>query len=156
MNRKEKAKWFFMGLGAGWIPILVVAIFILVQVNRADRDDPFKGVRPDMGERVYQMWRPATGESTVMLLGSTAFMAVVGPSRYKDEDNRDWDYYTISVQKQDGDSSYVFFERQFKMNEIPVELIGKEAKDITTFDETSGVVTFLLGTSTHTYKLPNR
>jgi len=42
------------------------------------------------------------------------------------------------------------------MNEISADLVSKKASDITTFDKESGVVTFVLCTSTHTYKLPNR
>jgi hypothetical protein len=156
MDRKTKAKWFFLGLTTGWTSILTVAVFIFVQVNRGDPYDPFGGVRPDMGERVHERWRLATGEATVMPLGDTAFVAVVGPSRYTDKADKDWDYYTVSVQRPEGDSSYVFFKRQFRMDAVPAELVNKEAKDITIFDENSGVVTFMLETSTHAYKLPNR
>ena len=156
MERKSKAKWFFIGLAAGWAPILAAVGFFLVQANRAGRDDPFGGVRPDMGERVSSLLHPSTGRRTVMPLGDTAFIAAVGPSYYQDERDKDWDYYTISVEKRDGDSSYVFFQRQFKMDDVPSDIVSKEASDIASFDRESQIVTFVVGKTTHTYRLPNR
>jgi hypothetical protein len=156
MNRKSKAKWFFIGLAAGWVPIIIAAIVILAWVNRAERDDPFHGVRPDMGEDLHEFGRPATWNATHMQLGSTGFKAAAGPHRYTDKPDLDWDHYAIDIEKPDGKSSYVYFERNFRMDEIPRDLIEKTVRDIVTFDEESRVVTFDLGTRIETYKLPNR
>lgn len=155
MKGKSKAKWFFIGLAAGWVPIAVAAIVILLLVNHVGLDDPFHGVRPDMGERLHEFGRPATWEATHMQLGSTEFKAAAGPNRYTDKPNLDWDHYTIDVEKPEGESSYVYFERNFRMDEIPRALIKKNVRDIVTFDEKSRVVTFDLGSRIETYKLPN-
>jgi hypothetical protein len=135
MNKKSKIKWFFLGVFAGWLPIIAIAIFILIQANLGDQHDPFDDIRPDMGEKVSEFLRPSTGISTIMPLGNTPFMATVGPSRYQDENDNDWDYYTISVQKKEGKSSYVFFERQFKIEDIPKELVNKTANEIASYDK---------------------
>lgn len=155
MNGKSKAKLFFIGLAAGWIPTVITAIAMLAWVNRAGLDDPFHGVRPDMGENLHEFGRPATWEATHMQLGSTRFKAAAGPNRYTDKPNLDWDHYTIDIEKSEGKSSYVHFERNFRMNEIPRALIEKNVRDIVTFDEESRVVTFDLGSKSETYKLPN-
>ena len=158
INRKEKAKWFIAGLATGLSPLLILAIILLVVFHRANHDDPFKGVKPDLGEtsHVRDFLRPSVGFPTSMPLGETGFRAYAGPSRFQDETNEDWDYYSISVQKQFGKASYVFFQREFKMNEIPADLVDRKVQDIVTFDEKSRVVTFTLGNRNQTYKLPYR
>ena len=96
------------------------------------------------------------GYPTHTPLGETGFRAYVGPSRYEDEDNEDWDYYSISVQKQHGKSSYVFFQRDFKMDEVPADIVGKKAESIVTYDKESRLVKFMIGSKTHSYTLPKR
>ena len=110
----------------------------------------------DMGEKVSEFLRPSTGISTIMPLGNTPFMATVGPSRYQDENDNDWDYYTISVQKKEGKSSYVFFERQFKIEDIPKELVNKTANEIASYDKKTGIVKFALGHKEYEYNLPKK
>ena len=156
MNRKSKATWFFIGLASGWMPIVVVTVVMLVWVDRTQEQDPFGGIRPDMGENIHKFGRPSTGTATVLPLGNGPFIATVGPSRYQDEDNDEWDFYTISVQKQQGKHSYVLFEREFRMADVPTGIVTKEARDIASLDKESQVVTFVIGRTTHTYKLPDR
>jgi hypothetical protein len=91
-----------------------------------------------------------------MRLGDTGFKAAAGPHRYQDEDDEDWDYYSIDVEKPDGDSFYVYFQRDFRISEIPESLLNMKVQDIATFDEESRVVTFDIGDNKFTYKLPNR
>ncbi|MDD5705787.1 MAG: hypothetical protein PHR35_07660 [Kiritimatiellae bacterium] len=154
MERKSKAKWFFIGLAVGWAPIFIAAIVILAWVNRPGHDDPFHGVRPDMGTSLHQFGRSSTWNATHMPLGATGFKAAAGPHRYTDEPDQDWDYYSIDVERPEGRSSYVFFQRDFRMDEIPKDLIHKNVQDIVTFDEPSRIVTFDLGTRKETYTLP--
>lgn len=153
-QRKEKTKWFFMGLLFSLLCIVLVAAACLFWSNRGLTHDPFGHVTPDMGEPVNRSGKPATGQSTVMALGDTGFIAVAGPSRYRDNVSANWDYYTISVQRRDGASSFVFFERQFTMGDIPSDLLNKRVGEITSFDSSSGEVSFRLGTSVYKYTLP--
>lgn len=145
MNRKSKAKWFFISLAAGWAPIIIAAIVVLAWVNRAGRDNPFCGVRPDMGESLHQFGRSSTWNATHMPLGTTGFKVAAGPHRYTDQPDQDWDHYSIDVERPEGRASYVFFQRYFQMDEALKDLIHKNVQDIVTFD---------LGTRKETYTLP--
>ena len=114
--------------------------------------DPYMGVKPDMGT----MWdedRPAEGSCSYMPLGNTEFVASLSVFCYTDEDDKDWDYCTIEVSREIGDTYYVFFERQLDMagNMLPLREAG-----VVTFDEDSGIVTFKVGEKTFIYKLPER
>lgn len=117
--------------------------------------EPYGGIEPDIGKSLHKEGRPAEWNPTSMSLGSTGFTASAGPYMYTDEDNQDWDYYSIDVERPIGNSSYVFFERDMNINDIPAEIINKRVEDIVKFDENSGVVTFILGDQTYAYKLPD-
>ena len=115
--------------------------------------DPYGGVKPDIGKSLYEDGRPARWNFTSIPLGSTGFMASAGPYIYIDKDNQDWDYYTIDVKRPVGNTSYVFFKRDLNMNDIPAEVLNKTVEDIVEYDENLGIVTFVLGDKTYTYKL---
>ena len=124
--------------------------------------DPYMGVKPDMGT-IWDEDRPAEGSCSYMPLGNTEFEASLSVFCYTDEDDKDWDYCTIEVCRQKGDTSYVFFERRLDISDVPEEII-KTAGDmlplreagVVTFDEDSGIVTFKVGEKTFIYKLPER
>ena len=153
MNKGTKAKWFFIGLSTGWTLLIIAG---LVLFNLVDQDDPFNGVRPDMGESLHEFGRESLWQSSHMRLGNSGFTASAGPVRYEDEDNTDWDYYSIDIEKSDGKASYVYFQRDFKTDEIPKSLLNMKVMDIAIFDEESRVVTFDIGDKKFTYTLPNR
>jgi len=154
MNKGTKIKWFFIGLGSGWI-ILAAGSFFLFNLF-ANQDDPFNGVKPDMGKSLHKFGRPARWQASHMWLGDSGFKAAAGPHRYEDEDDKEWDYYSIDVEKPDGDSFYVYFQRDFHISEIPDSLLGMKVQDIAEYDEKSRMVTFEIGEKTFTYELPNR
>lgn len=171
MEGKVRSKWFLSGLAVGCllgtIVGLLVGIIILDQHSRTTPivdglhntgvvDDPLNGIRPDIDESLHEFGRPATWIATHMALGDTGFKAAAGPSRYTDEDDQDWDYYSLDVEKPEGNSSYVYFQRDYKIVQIPKDVLDKTVKDIVTFDEASRVVTFTLGKRIETYTLPDR
>ena len=59
------------------------------------------------------------------------------------------------MERQDGTKSYVYFEREFRMDEIMLDLDKKKVEDLVTFDETSRLVTFTLGNRIEKYILPD-
>ena len=158
METKAKAKWFFIGLIAGWIPVVIAGVAFLAQLSPVSEmnQNPFSDITPDMGEELHEFGRSAEWNATHMPLGDSGFTAAAGPNRYTDKPDQDWDHYSVDVEKPEGKSSYVYFERDFRMNEIPRDLVDKKVQDIVTFDKESRVVTFDLGTKTETYTLPNR
>jgi len=171
MDKGQKTKWFLIGLLTGLITSIIagnIAYTYLAsingksEINKASasgsgiKKDPFQGTRPDIGRRLHEFGRPALWSASHMPLGESKFIAAAGPSRYMDEDNDDWDYYTIDVEKESGKSSYVFFQRDFKINEIPPGLISEKVESIVTFNEKSRLVTFAIGEKTYKYKLPSR
>ena len=153
MNKGTKAKWFFIGLISGWILPIIIG---LAYYNLVIHDDPFNGVRPDMGESLGEFGRQSLWKSYHMRLGNSGFTAGAGPVRYLDENNEDWAYYSIDVQKPEEDASYVYFQRHLRISEVPDSLLDMKTRDIAEYNEESRVVTFDLGDKTFTYKLPYR
>ena len=156
MAQKVKKKWIFIGLGAGLLLLIALGTVIVVLTNHEDLRAPFGGTTPDMGESLHEFGRPATWNVTHMTLGDIGFRAAAGPFKYTDEDNQDWDYYSIDIEKPEGKSSYVFFQRDLKMDKVPVELVDRKVQDIVTYDENSRLVTFTIGSNIYRYTLPNR
>ena len=155
---ETKAKWFFIGLIVGWIPVIIASVVIFAWHSQMSEigDDLFGGVTPDMGEDLHEFGRSAEWNATHMPLGNSGFKAAAGPNRYTDKPDQDWDHYSIDVEKPEGKSSYVYFQRDFRMDEIPRDLVDQKVQDIVSFDVESRVVTFDLGTRIKTYTLPNR
>ena len=151
MKTKMKAKRFFIGL----IIACVVMFASCSRISEMD-NDPFGGITPDMGKNLHEFGRSAVWNATRMPLGKTGFKATAGPNKYTDKPNQDWSYYSINVEKSDGKASYVYFQRDFRMDEIPKDIVDKKVQDIVTFDEKSRVVKFDLGTRIETYTLPSR
>jgi hypothetical protein len=110
--------------------------------------------RPDTGDRVHKFGRPATGDADVLPLRDTDFRAVVCASHYTDTQDTDPDFYSISVERQYGGRSWVYFERQLPASSIPASVLTAKARDIVSFDPARRLVTFNLGATNYTYRLP--
>jgi hypothetical protein len=156
MDRKTRTMRFLTGSPTRMTFLIVLAFFLSLLLYGALRYAEFGRGRPDVRFTVRDSNRTMISHPTEMALGSSGFKAVVGPSRYSDKNNEEWDYYEIEVVKPAGTSSQIFFARDFRMDEIPAELVDKKANDIVTFDEEAGVVTFTLGSEIHTWMLPRR
>lgn len=117
-------------------------------------DDPYGGVRPDIGKQIHESGRPAMWRAKRMPLDNSEFTAVVGPGRYTDTADNDWDYYRITIERRQGNSSYVYFEREVPINDIPSNTLSKSVEDVVSFDKSSQVVIFRLGERVEKYKLP--
>jgi hypothetical protein len=153
-------------IGKTYKRIIVIVLILTITISSFVlylhiTDDPYMGVKPDV-VRMEDHSRPAKGHGSSIRLGNTEFVAGLDLFFYTDEDDKDWDYCTIEVSREIGDTYYVFFERQLDISDIPEEII-KKAEDIiildkdprvVTFDEDSGMVTFTIGEKTFTYKLP--
>ena len=156
MDRKATTTWFLIGIYTGVAALLGPAFAVFLLVNPVQRDNPYGGVKPNTSLVVQGTGRPSSWFSTQMALGNSGFTASAGPGRYRDENDQEWDFYAIEIQKPEGGVSYVFFERRLRMSEVPAELVDKTVNDIVSFDEESGVVTFTLGSDTHTCTLASR
>jgi hypothetical protein len=77
--------------------------------------DPFMGVEPDI-VRMEDYDKPAKGYGSSIPLGNTEFVAGLDLFYYTDEDNKNWDYCTIEVNRNIGDTYYVFFKRYLDYN----------------------------------------
>jgi hypothetical protein len=116
--------------------------------------DPYGGAAQDIGPTLHEFGRPAIWNATHMPLGASGFTAAAGPGRYEDENNRGWDYYTIDIEKEQQRRSYVVFQRDFRMDDIPADLIHKKVDDLVEYNKESGLVVFHIGTNRFTYTLP--
>jgi hypothetical protein len=156
-----------IGLVVGIVLIITIAISSIVIYNYITYD-PYMGVKPDIPDVVNMVEmglpnRPAEGQGTSIRLGNTEFLAGLSLVYYTDESDKDWDYCTIQVCREIGDTYYVFFKRQLDISDVPEEIIKmagdalplREAR-VVTFDENSGMVTFTVGEKIFTYKLPEK
>jgi hypothetical protein len=109
----------------------------------------------DIGPSRHQMGRPAEWRLQRMPLGDTGYVAAVGPEFYQDDGNDDPDYYRIDVEKGNASASYVLFQRDFTIDEIPKTLTDKPISQIIAFDARSRTVTFQIGDRQERYRLPN-
>ena len=96
--------------------IVAIVLIILVPVSsivlyRYITYDPYMGVKPDI-VRIKDYSRPAKGKGTSIRLGSTEFVAGLSLFFCTDEDDKDWDFCSIKVCRERGDTYHVFFERQ--------------------------------------------
>ena len=129
--------------------IAILALFAYFKVS-----DPFYGVETDMGEELHEFGRSANGKATRIDLEGTNYFASAGPSLYQDENDEQWDYYTINVRYKGRGESYVFFERNYRIDDIPPELLLANVKDLVTYDPETKKVKFRIGDITETYVLP--
>jgi hypothetical protein len=108
----------------------------------------------DTGQRVHQFGRPATGDADVFALGDTGFRAVVCASHYTDTKDIEPDFYSITVERQHGDASWVYFSREFPASSVPASVLTAKAKDVVSFDSVRRFVSFTVGATNYTYTLP--
>lgn len=109
---------------------------------------------PDYGARVHQYGRRASGKADVLPLGDTGFRAVVCVSHYTDTEDTDPDFYLITVQREYQGSSWVHFERQFPASNVPPSALAAKAADVVLYDAARRLVSFKIGGSDYSYKLP--
>lgn len=115
------------------------------------------GFRPDYGSQAYETNRPITGDFVSSTLGHTGFRAVVSAMRYTDKNDKSPDFCFISVEHGDpgkGNGATVCYQRQFPVSSVPASVLTAKAKDIVSFDSSHRQVTFKIGETNYTYKLP--
>lgn len=133
------------------IPLIVFAVALS---QSPKNEDPYLGVIPDTGKSLHEFGRPAIWEATRVPIPSTTFTAAAGPYRYEDEENEDWDYYSISIERPHEDGSYVFFRRDYEIDEIEKGLILENVSKLFSYNETTRTVTFVIGEIEESYTLP--
>lgn len=112
----------------------------------------------DVGPRGHEFGRPARGTVSSIELGQTGFQATTGPSKYTDEEDEEWDFYSIEVQKPNADGTVfdVYFSRQFEVDQLEAELLTRRAAELVGYDAETNTVTFNLGSIVEKYKIPGR
>ncbi len=115
-----------------------------------------KSFVPDIGPVIPKSEQQGTWQSRRVILGDTGFMAAVGPAQHLGGAHKRWDYYSIEVQlRTDATWRYVCFRRDLPISLVPPDLLSDGAAEkIVAFDAQAGVVTFTLGDSVYTYRLP--
>ncbi len=130
----------------------------MTEVQSQSDIDQLKLKYRDVGDRLHEFGRPAIWDSTRIDLDETGFTAAAGPARYTDEDNEIWDYYSIDVEKPDSDGTVmsVYFSRDYKIDDIPPDLLKRDVAEIASYDKETNVVTFSIGPTNVRYKIPVR
>ena len=97
--------------------------------------------------------RSSQWQTTQVDLKETGFSASVGPVHYTDEDNEDWDYYAIEVEKRiDARTSRTYFRRELPLAAVPTDI--SHAEQVVHYDDDTRTVTFSIGELVYTYTLP--
>jgi hypothetical protein len=110
--------------------------------------------RPDLGPRLHEMGRPAIWQAESREIAGTRFKYSVGPSIYQDADDCDPDYYSIDVEFENGDgSSSVYFQRDFRIQDLPPGFLAKKIDEIATFDPQRSAVVFRVGEEEFVYQI---
>ncbi len=133
------------------LPLLILAVTFS---QSPKNEDPYLGVFPDTGKSLHEFGRPAFWEATKAPIHGTTFTASAGPYRYQDEENEDWDYYSISIERPHSDGSYVFFSRDYEIEKIENDLILENVRELFTYDELTRTVRFRIGQIEESYTLP--
>ena len=143
-----------------------LAPVLLIILLTGCESDPYCGVKPDLGKRLHEFGRSATWYATHKNLENNRFEIAAGPTRYQDESNLEYDYYSIHVARKHGwiwhiinkgvleSSSYVLYQRDFEIEDIPKNIIHKRVEEIAEYNKSNKVVTFKLGNMHYKYKLP--
>jgi hypothetical protein len=134
--------------------LVIAMMVVLALVFIAPADYVFLAFRPDIGQRIYELGRPTTGDADVLPLGDTGFRAVVCASHYTDTKDTDPDFYSISVERQNSAGWRVYFERQFPASGIPASVLTAKPRNIVSFEPARRLVTFTVGATNYSYKLP--
>jgi len=150
-SKKTKVLYCIAGVATA---LLLVAIFLFQAFEDVGSDDPFAGVKPDYGPSLRKRFSQATSMQNEVNLGLTNFIASATEIKYPE--NTDWNFYALSVEKRIGNSSYIFFQRHVKLEEIPKRIIGKKAKELVTFNRDTNEVTFDLESQIFTYRIPEK
>jgi len=130
--------------------------------------DPYCGIQPDIGKRMHEIGRPATWHATHMTIENNKFDIAVGPVVYQDDKDTLNDFYSIHIAITHGvlwhiinegsilRASYVIYQRDFKIDELPVGIIGLSASEIVEYNKRKRSVLFKLGDNSCNYSLPAR
>jgi hypothetical protein len=89
-----------------------------------------------------------------MALADTGFIAHVGPVTYQDKGDREPDDYSIDVEKPEDGSSWVYFQRDLRLDELPDGFLKKPVGQIVSYDPASAKVVFTVGERRFEYQLP--
>jgi hypothetical protein len=117
----------------------------------------------DIGPSLQQKGRSVFWKPQTLALGDSGFVAHVATCTYLDENakTRDFDvqhprpdYFTIGVQKPRDSASYVYFQRDLRIDEVPDDFVSKPIEEIVTYEPTSRKVSFTIGTQRSEYTLP--
>ncbi|MBV6440363.1 MAG: hypothetical protein DYG98_12995 [Haliscomenobacteraceae bacterium CHB4] len=152
-----QAYFRFLRLVVQWCRLIILYSFLVVIVNCYSTIKLPSGFKGD-----YKSFVPETKTARewktkgFMELGKTDFQAVAGVVVFANVEFQDSNYYSINVQKRfiDNKGFLVYFQRDLPLEWIPKELLGKETKEIVTFDEKMRKVIFDLGERQFVYILP--
>lgn len=109
----------------------------------------------DTRNRLHEHGRPALWQATFKDLGDSGFRASVGPVTYEDVPDRDPDYYSIDIEQPGEDSSYVIFQQDFPIEDVPLDLLNAEAKDVVRYESSTRTAIFTIGGEEIRYVLPD-
>jgi len=92
-------------------------------------------------------WRPTRIDLT------NGYVANVGPYFYQDETNDIPDYYSIDIEKREGNAWPVYFSVDMPLDWVSSNKLTASAKEIVSFNPQTGIVIFDVGTTSFTYRL---
>ena len=73
---------------------------------------------------------------------------------YQDKQEKAPDYYSIDVEKPEGDGSYVYFQRDIRLEELPRNYVDKPIAEVVSYDLTTRTARFVVGDQKFEYRLP--
>ena len=100
------------------------------------------------GKEPKAMW-----ENSKIKLEGTSYTAGAGPYYFTDQNNKDYDYYCIDIEKPFPGGADVIAELNIPLSYVSKEVVKKKAEEIITFDKANKTVSFNLGNGTFIYKL---
>jgi hypothetical protein len=116
---------------------------------------PRKDESKDIGPRLHEDGRRSFWEAQEIALGQSRYTAHVGPVTYQDKQEKTPDYYSIDVEKPEGDgASYVYFQRDIRLEALPRNFVDKPIADVVSYDPTTRTARFMLGDQKFEYRLP--
>tara|TARA_R110000850_G_scaffold3506_1_gene16841 strand:+ start:939 stop:1217 length:279 start_codon:yes stop_codon:yes gene_type:complete len=74
---------------------------------------------------------------------------------YSDDPNQDYDFLEVTLELPGLDGNIVVpFEAAYSLSDLPKDILDQETADLVSFDEESQTVTFDLGTTKATTRIP--
>ena len=130
-----------------------ISILVAASSCAKSEDDSLPWLKSDIGPKLHIDGKSARWNARFQIIGESGFTACAGFCRYTDPGDGDG-HYSIDVEYVMANSNRVCFQRDIPLIDLPKEFKGDDLSKIVSYDESSRVVTFLIGDLKHTYTLP--